>query len=364
MRAYVIIVIITATVFLNAGTNIVTGPYERLMIAGETAVNGIFDPSLEYAGDGTGYLAYSSVEGQRHVHTCIAKSLDHGKTWTKLLTVNRSYDENVPAAGGAGCWRHEVSTLVHDPGDAGKGWKLYWHKYFTKPPFGGNDRNFLYGWIAYKYAPKPEGPWSDEVALFRAGTFPPAPYSAAIDLDSLHDDLKEVIVYSELGSLAIDSVLYLSMNAHVMKGPQNIGRVILIASHDHGKTWKYVRTLLTPEDVKPYDGLYFTGSSIAIEDGKAYLLACPEKPGGMEHHKGTIVFGFADLARGLLFRDENGKPLAVKHIKAMTSGGQSDYDEKNTYGGVIMPELDTEGFLKKTALDVFRIFNTKTTLGR
>ena len=328
-------------------------PFEKMTIQGETAANGVYDPSLEYY-NGTGWIAYSAVEAPKYVHTQLAKSDDHGKTWEYIATINKAVDGTIVLDGKSieGVWRHEVPTLVHDPQDTGKEWKLFWHKYFTRPPFNAEDRLFPYGWIAYKYAPHPEGPWSEEIPLFGAGIFPPEPYTPLINLSDLHRDLRECIVYSEPGSLVHNNVLYLSLNGHIIKG-ENIGKVFLIASYDHGKTWEYVITLLTPEDARKFGGIYFTGSSLVKEDGRLFLLACPENPADTMHHKGTVIFEFEDITRGELKRD-NGL-IVLKYLQpARTSGGQSDYDEQNTYGGIVMPQRDVADYPY-----VFQIFNTK-----
>lgn len=332
-----------------------TANYEKMKIVGETAVNGVYDPSIEYE-NGTGWMAYSAVEAPKYVHTQLAKTTDHGKTWVYVSTINRATDGVLVIDGvkTEGAWRHEVPALVCDPEDSGREWKVFWHKYFVKPPYEAEDRMFQYGWIAYKYAPTPEGPWSEEIPLFGAGVFPPEPFDVRIDLSGLHKDLREFIVYSEPGILYRDGVLYMSLNGHVIKSGKNVGKIFLIASEDHGATWKYVNTLLTPEDAQDYDSLYFTGSSLAEEDNRVFLLASPEDPGSEMHHRGTCIFEFEDITRGTLKQDKNG-PVLHKYLKpTLMSGGQSDYDEQNTCGGIVMPQRDPADYP-----EVFQIFNTR-----
>ena len=329
--------------------------YEKITIIGESAANGVYDPSLEYD-NGTGWMAYSAVEAPKYVHTHLAQSADHGKTWTHVSVINRAVDGTIVMDNTEiqGVWRHEVPTLVYDPEDTGREWKLFWHKYFTKPPYNEEDRLFQYGWIAYKYAPQPEGPWSEEIPLFGAGLFPPEPYDPLIKLSNLHRDLREYIVYSEPGSLCRDGVLYMSLNGHYIKEGENIGRIVLIASYDHGDTWEYISTLLTPEDAQHFNGIYFTGSSLVEDHGRLFLLACPENPADRMHHRGTCIFEFEDIKKGKLKRDKNGL-LVLKYIQpTRTSGGQSDYDEQNTYGGIVMAQIDAAAYP-----EVFQIFNTK-----
>ena len=211
-----------------------TTPYSRLYIINENASSGIYDPSLEYDENETGWMAYAAVEEPKYVHTHLATSPDHGKTWTYTTTLNQAVDDESIIEGGV--WRQEVPLLLHDPHDPGKDWKLYWHTYLCKPPYTPDDRMFEYGWIAYKYAPHPTGPWSDPIALFGAGSYPLNPYNTQINLNTLHDDLTDFIVYTEPGGIVIDDVIYLSLTGHFFQNNELIGKTILIASYDHGKT--------------------------------------------------------------------------------------------------------------------------------
>ncbi len=338
--------------------------YKKINIIGETAKNGIFDPSLEYNKDGTvGWMAYSAVEEPGRVHTHMAKTTDNGKIWTKITEVNTATPGTLKGSGIKsikGIWRHEVPTLVHDPDDAGKEWKLFWHKYFVKAPFRGKDRMFLYGWIAYKYAPSPEGPWSDEIALFGAGTFLPGPYSVKHNLNSFHPDLKNMVAYSEPGSLYKDGVIYLVLQGHA----KNSFRIFLISSGNHGKTWEYLGTLVNQKDAKDLGYLRLVAPSLVKEKGRIFLFLSPFKPMPIDHD-GTYIFEFKDISKSELKRDKNGRLIVHKYLPPSIKGdninaGESDYDEHNTYGRIMMPQIDINKAIKKKnlkALD-FRIYNT------
>lgn len=344
-------------------------PYEKITIIGETAKSGVADPSIEYDQNGIGWMAYSAVDGTgkfSHVSTHLAKSTDHGKTWAYVSTINPStrdmlyptlpvmikkYGSKIE-----GTWFQEVCTLVHDPNDPGKEWKLFWHKYFMRPKLGAAGRMLQYGWIAYKYASDPAGGWSEEIPLFGAGIFPLKPYKARFNLNKLHPDLAEFVTYTEPGSLIKDDVLYLTLQGHIIKGKTNIANIILIASHDHGKTWKYVSTLLKHEDAHDFGGIWFSASSLVEEGGRVFLFACPEDPKSkFRHHRGTVIFEFDDITRGKLKRNKKGNLIVHKYLKpSLTSGGQSDYDQQNTYGGIVMFQLNFAAYPK-----VYQIFNTK-----
>ncbi|MBW2046205.1 MAG: hypothetical protein JRI96_15205 [Deltaproteobacteria bacterium] len=343
--------------------------YEKINIIGETALNGVGDLSLEYEEDGeAGWMAYSSVDAPKYIRTHLARTLDHGKTWNFIKRINESPDGIVFLDGKpiVGSWWNEVPTLVHDPDDPGKEWKLFWHKYFAThiPSLGAGNRVLQYSWIAYKYASDPAGEWSDEIPLFGAGPFPLWPYKANINLNALHPDLNDFITYTEPGSIYKDGVLYLSLQGHKFvdidgSGVKvNIAKIILLASHDHGQTWNYLGTLLENDDAKKFDAEMFSASSLVEENDRVFLFAAPLDSSQYfetAKHKGTVIFEFEDISQGRLKRDENGELTVVKYLKTtVSSGGQSDYDEQNTYGGIVMPQLNFTAYP-----EVFQIFNTK-----
>lgn len=339
--------------------------YEEVMIYEESAPNGIFDPSLEYEPEGKiGWMAYSVVEEPGRVHTHMAKSSDNGKTWKKVIEVNVSAPAIINTPDNRqikGVWRHEVPTLVHDPNDQGRQWKLFWHKYFVKSPFRGQDRMFHYGWIAYKYAADPQGPWSDDIALLGAGGFPPKPFQCEINLNSLHKSLKGMVAYSEPGSLYKDDVLYLVLQCH----ESAVSKLILFASDDHAKSWKYVNTLLTAKDAQAFGYQHFTAPSLVQENNRVFLLMSPMSPIPVDHD-GTAVIEFEDITKGLLKRNTQGQVLIHKYLpvtfkEANVNAGESDYDEYNTYGGIVMPQIDLNKAMRNKKLELldFKIFNTK-----
>ncbi len=317
----------------------VTKPYGKITIVGDMAFSGFFDPALEYNEDGSvGWMAYSSIT-MSYINTAIATTTDQGKTWTHVTTVNPSVNDTLMFFGKStkGLWQNEVSTLVHDPDDPDREWKLYWHKYFSRPPHTPSDRLFTHGWIAYKYASSPEGPWSDEIPLFGAGEFPPAPHSVKYNLNLLDSDLKAMVAYTEPGSLYKDGVLYLSLTAHPRDNPsKNI--VILLASMDHGGTWQYKGKLLNNKDALGFGYTYFTGSALFASGNETFLLASPFRS---DLYNGTMIFEFDDLSNGLLKRDAQGELIVKVYIPLSFGyqGGQADYDPYNTIGGIITSEL-------------------------
>jgi hypothetical protein len=339
--------------------------YERLVVEGAQTQNGIYDPSVEYDTSGRiGWLAYSTVTGDAkpvgpYVNTEIARSDDHGRSWRFVKRVNQSYDDTLDYIDGSkvtGVWRYEVPTLVHDPGDRGREWKLFTHKYFWNEK---QDRMVAYGWIAMRSASSADGEWSAEIAMLGAGQFPPPPYEKVRARVSLLDPgLDDYLVYTEPGAYQRDGILYLSLTAIKKDGHDS---VILLSSADHGETWKYVAKVATSADARALGYVYFDGTSIAEENGRVFLLASPAV--ALENHAGTMVFEFEDLTGGKLVRDQSGIPLVRQHILPQSAfpsergGGQGDYDERNTYGGLLFPQLNITEFP-----EVFQIFNTKRRL--
>lgn len=336
--------------------------FAELIVSGDRSKNGIFDPSLEYDKNGVGWMAYSGVDaGQKStVSTKIAKSNDKGKTWRYLTTVNPAYPGRLNIKGKLtdGIWWSEVSTLVNDPKDSGREWKLFWHNYFSKVPHTGpKDRKLEYGWIAYKYASNPKGPWSKTIRMFGAGPFPLPPYKTKFNVKGFHPDLRDYSVLTEPGSLCFNDTLYLSFQAVKARGSNHPDfDIILLSSKDHGQTWSYAGKPLVSKQAIRFGGKGWTGSSLAVSNGKPCLLVCPEDTGNAKTgHKGTVIFQFKDISKGKLVKSKNGNPKVIAWIKPdLAKGGQSDYDQQNINGGMVMPQYDRRNFPK-----IFRIFNTK-----
>ena len=337
--------------------------FQELTVRGDDAVNGIYDPSLEYGSHGTGWLAYSAVRGGRNaqVQTRIARSDDRGRTWTRVNDVNRSEPVTVQMPNGhrvQGNWWHEVPTLVHDGADRAKPWKLFWHRYVARTPHRNpKDRLFAFGWIAYRHAPSPAGPWSQEIALIGAGQFPLAPYRTQFNIGDLHPDLRAYVVLTEPGSLYHRGRLFLSLQA--VPNPKLAPKqhdIILLASDDHAESWRYVALVLRGEEARAFGGDIFTGSSLVAEAERTFVLVCPERLGDPQNgHRGTLVFEFEDINRGTLKRAADGTPKVIKRIEPrLAKGGQSDYDTQNTEGGIVMPQFDRRNLPR-----AFRVFNTR-----
>ena len=335
--------------------------FEKLVIFGDPAKNGIFDVSVEYGPDGIGWLAYSRVEVPKYVSTHLARSRDRGKTWTYVAKINESWDDAIVVDGKTvtGTWRYETPTLVYDPeDDPSRHWKLYVERYATVPPHKPKNNRHGLGWIEVKYARQPDGPWSEAVRLFGSRAS-----GSRIDLNQLHPDLHEMKFYNEIGSIALDGVLYLSLDASTTSlglGDWENRKIILVASKDHGKTWSYAGTLTNYDDASSARYFVLTGSSLVKEGERVFLLVTPSGAKGLfgvknRGHDGTWVIEFEDITRAKLKRDAKGKLVVLRKIPVdLNSGGLSDYHEQNLYGGVLFPQINV-----KSPPDVFQTYMTR-----
>jgi len=326
----------------------------RVLIAGETGSNGIFDPSVEYEpGGAIGWLSYSSVYGNvlpwgANVETRLARSFDSGASWSFVQVLNASAAGTLVRPGMPdlqGVWNYEVSSLVHDPDDSGAEWKLFAHRVFRK-----TEQNFTeeqnvpsHSWITLRTASDPAGMWSAERALFSSGPLPPFPYDTVeFAVNSFDDSLlnSDILVYSEPGAFYRQGVLYVSLTALTSDGPD---RIVLLSSIDHGLSWDYAGTPLSNADAVPFGYVSFDGSAIAEDEGRVFLMVTPAST--TVTHDGTMVFEFQDLAEGELFR-EGGVPVLQSHIPARPGlpvdrrGGQADFHAHNTAAGLMRLTLE------------------------
>lgn len=333
-------------------------PFRKINIIGDPLKNGIFDVSVEYGKDGVGWLAYSRVELPKYVSTHLARSMDRGKTWHYVKTINKSFDHSLRVRGRTvpGVWRYETSSLLYDPGDIpARRWKLFVQRYFNKRPHKSKNSLFGQGWIEVRYARDPAGRWSRPKCLFGKIS-----KHCNLKLNSLHRDLRAMSFYSEIGSLYHQGEIYLSLDASAT--PSGLGKwrkrkIILISSADHGKSWRFVGTLTNFKDAKAFGYLVFTGSSLVKRGNRLFFLVTPSGARGFgkknRAHDGTFIIEFSDIRRALLKRDAKGKLIVSKRIKpTFHSGGLSDYHQKNIAGGLLFSEINP-----KAPPDVFKTYS-------
>ena len=316
---------------------------------------GVFDPSLAYdPRTQTAWMAYTSEEasqnnvGGKLLHVRIAKtSAGPGecKKWSQAGGGFEGKPDDLMAPDGqtvfrSGAWRVETPTLVYDPDDPGREWKLYAYKYFwAQDPEQTLAVAQHYGVIAYKYATDPAKEWSAEQWLFSpAPDYPPEPYEQMIllHLNRLDKSLQNVVAYSRPSAVYKDGALVMTLSAFTEGSTPD--RVIMIVSRDHGDSWLYVGAPLQKFDLSGM-GAYtrLAGATLIEEGGKVYLAAVlgdVTKPG-----LGTFIFGFADLSRGILHRDsKTGAPAVLRQLplhskdSGTLGGGFAAYTEACPFG--------------------------------
>jgi len=302
-----------------------------LKISGATKdVAGIFDPSISYdRKSGKVWMAYTvgekskNLNGGMLLHVRIASALAKNcEGWIQAKGGFEGKTDDILGADAqtvfrSGTWRVETPTLVHDPEDKGREWKLYAYKYFwDNDPTHALQLARRYGMIVYKYATDPAADnWSTEQWLFAPayGHLPP-PYGqmAMMHLNDLNESLKNVEVYSRPSVIVRDGMLVMTLSAFTEGTSPD--RIIMIVSGDHGKSWKYMGTPLRVLDLKgiePYTRL--SGASLIEQDGIVYLAVVLGN--AQQHGQGTFIFSFDDFTKGHLKRDpKTGVPIVLRHV--------------------------------------------------
>ncbi len=227
-----------------------------------------------------------------------------------------------------GTWRVETPSLVYDPDDKGKEWKLFAFKYL----WSDNPKDRLaviqhYGVITYEYAADPAREWSTEEWLFAAKKdYPPPPYDQMVllDLDRLSPQLDDIVMYARPSAIYQDGVLAMTLSAF-KAGEAEPDRVIEIVSRDNGNSWLYAGTLLDKKDLAPFDVkgqppyTRIFGATLVRQDGKVYLAAALGTPS--QRGAGTLLFAFDDLASGALALDPQTRaPEVLKRIPLPVAG--------------------------------------------
>lgn len=334
-------------------------PYERIVPQQDDRLNGIFDVSVEYGADGVGWMAYSRVCIPKSVSTHLAKSTDRGASWNYVSSVNESYMEKMSVKGKEVdvSWRYETPSIVYDASDVPeKRWKLFVQKYYSRPPYKKGHSVFKDGWIEYKTAANPTGPWSEPICAFG-----PKEQGCKVQPNSLHPSLSENLFYNEIGVLSLNGVLYMSADASTTTiglGEWKKRKVVLFSSKDHGNSWRYNGVLTDYKDASDFGYNVLTGSSLIERNGKPYLLVSPAGKKGLfvksRAHAGCYIFSFNDLDHADLRRNFAGRLVVYEEFPVeLKSGGLCDYHERNVNGGVLISQVNL-----KAMPEAFGVYNT------
>lgn len=317
---------------------------------------GRLDPSIAYdPRNGQMWMAYTSQEGavdaRMNVRLAMGKADTGCKDWQGRLGGFEAKSDSILAPDGqtvlrSGVWRIETPSLVYDPGDSGKEWKLYAYKYFWS-----NDPKSImpvarhYGVIVYKYAANPGDEWSTEQWLFSpAPGYPPPPYEQSIllHLNQLDPSLQDVTAYARPSVIYKDGALVMTLSAFT--DSQTPDRVIMIVSLDHGNSWRFAGTVLQQSEVTALDPhARLAGATLVQQDGQVYLAAILGN--AAQRGQGTFIFGFDDLSRGLLQHDpKTGAPVTLHYIPlpkeaaGTLGGGAAAYDDACKSGMLVTEE--------------------------
>ncbi len=321
-----------------------------------TSTSGILDPSVAYDSQAkTAWMAYASQEQGGLIHVRVARGTSICESWAQTQGGIPAKSDDILAPDGqsvfrSGAWRVETPSLVHDPDDKGREWKLFAYKYFW-PTEKSQALQVAqhYGMIVMRTASDPAREWSPEQWLLSpAADYPPPPYEqmVAFHLNDLSPDLQDVVTYARPSVIAADGVLLMSLSAFT--GAATPDRIVMVASRDHGASWQYVGTPLKHADIAalgPYTTL--AGATLAVQKGKVYLVAALGD--AAMTGRGTFVFAFDDPGRGLLQRDGKGVPVMARQLPLTAKahgalgGGVATYSESCPQG-FFVGEQTPEGF--------------------
>lgn len=263
-----------------------------------------------------------------------------GKTDSIVSTdsINKLYD---------GMWSIETPTLIYDPDDAGKEWKLFAYKYFWPT---GTDLNTAietakkYSVITYEYSSDINSGWSNEEWLFSPDTMhPPTPYSGLVKnhLNNLSYELNDVTSYARPSAIYKDGIILMALSAFTTQITPD--RTILIASSDHGQSWIYVGSPFSKNDSKYFGDKLYKGATL-IDHKKGIYLATTF--GTETENTDTAIIKFKDAGKALLYRNESKEPEVTSEFElfaednATTSGGFPAYHKSCDNVGMIVSEKD------------------------
>ena len=329
--------------------------------------SGILDPSL--ASDGTfKILVYTVVTPQQsgnfttevHASMGLPNCLDWETLGSKIESrsdVLIGPDLKTPVT--RGIWRAETPSIVYDPADKGREWKIFAYRYFwaENPSLAR-----LYGAIVMRTSDKPNAmEWSREEWLFSAAPgMPPAPYGGAVQqhLNQLHADLADVYFYARPSVVMVGDVMVMSLSAFV-QGKNTVDRVVMIASSDHGRTWRYLGTPIRDADLNKIGA--FTrlgGGSLFMKDDILYLSLMLGD--ATTDSLGAHIFEFADASSAQLRRYPKtgnfviaARVPPIKNPPSKLGGGALAYD-KTCKGKVLVSES-----MNDKRFDIYVITNPK-----
>lgn len=330
-------------------------------VGGERANLGIHSPSVMFEPRaGWTWMAYAAIaqkpdEIHPRIDINLATSLAGGGRWTFHHNVFESRKAVLHGPDGNilednGMWRYETPSLVYDPADKGREWKIYAYRYYWNGDVAAARR---YGSIVYRYAENIAlQNWSAEQWLFGAtADQPPAPYSEFVQLhlNKLDPSLENVLYYAQPSALYSQSVEVLFMTLTAYKEENKPDRIILLASTDHGASWGYLGVVISAADAPKIGKYTRVDSGYLFEQEEAiYLMASfgDQK----REHQGTHVFKFSDIAAAKLKKDKKGRLKTIQYFEPVShktltplGAGQSAYIPELYKSGLLMSHMQEDG---------------------
>lgn len=238
---------------LNVTTVPVTTPALTVVTLAPPPPRGIFDPSLLATGNASlpFILTYSAVTATDNISTLLALYSTELDAWVGVGAVNAA-DAGVPlpCGGGATCtgsFIHEVSSLLIDPADPARAFKVFTHSYIVT---NGSELHYDWGHIRLWTAPSLAGPWTGAPLLGWASPSPLSTDGVALNLTSVAE-LADCLIFTEPGAILLGDALVLALgcvSAPPSPGGEGLIRVVSLTSADHGATWAYAGLLVDGAD--------------------------------------------------------------------------------------------------------------------
>lgn len=328
------------------------GPYNRVIVAGESSALGIIDPSVEYAAtESTGLMAYTAVPSVERVHISMAASDDRGARWRYVgdVTVARSImidTTDNAVCGSSSCdgnLVHESPSLVVDPFDPDPSRRL---KVFAHAYFFGRERQLQIGYLGLYTAADVEGPWT-ETKLF-GWTSSSSLSTVQVEHDIANDptlpELHDCVIVGEPAALVrAPGTIDLALSC-----ARAVTDIRLLRSSDHGATWDHVGTILTAEDGRRMGATTneITGADLFYANGAYHLIATPvglvDFPHGRENgYRGCVVVSIDDIDTGRVARCDGAPVVEARYLgQPGQFVGACSADAGATACGMLIPVPD------------------------
>ena len=319
---FIVFSIVYVTVFMlgglrNTDAAKTPGPLQILSNRSQS----VLDPAIAGGPDGTKYMVYTSI--QRAAETAdvigisLAETTKDCASWRFNKNILAAKTETLIAPDGQselafGVTRYETPTLVYVPEDKGREWKLYTYRYF----WSENNVAFAkrYSVITQRTASNLMGEWSREEWLFSAAPdYPPPPYQKLVQnhVNRLHPSLARFTSYARPSALYKDGVLLMTLSAFADREIPEA--VVLLASLDWGKSWRYLGTPLDASRLDAIGNFTRLGGVTLLQDGDGIYLAAVLGNDTVAA-QGTFIFGFDEIETGRLLGNDKGAPRILQNI--------------------------------------------------